>query len=356
MAALPQFLKRYYFPIVTFSLGLFFQLFVLPRSYPPSHYDVLGIEQFAPIEDVAAAYDRLSSKWFSGLETPATTEFVKIRYAFELLSNPLWKRDYDLFNIDDQLHVTELLTEQYAELKFSNIPLPLLNASSSGLTNQAFNVLTSENFISIMSETKTILIQVYSDGSARCAKFISSWKSIAILLDGVADTGMVELGDVQLTSYLAEKKPTKQPFFRNGLPSLVAYPPDCKSSKCYVRYQGDLSVDPVVDWMATSVLGLPRILYYTKETLVPNFIAKSGQHKVKVIFFSKTGERATPFLRQAAKDYWAYASFAMVLWREEDSSIWWNLFHVESAPAFVFLKDSGVDPVVYHGMLLTLKC
>jgi len=27
-------------------------------------------------------------------------------------------------------------------------------------------------------------------------------------------------------------------------------------------------VDAVVDWMATNILGLPRILYYTKETLV----------------------------------------------------------------------------------------
>lgn len=36
----------------------------------------------------------------------------------------------------------------------------------------------------------------------------------------------------------------------------------------YSRYQGDHTVDAVVDWMATHILGLPRILYYTKETLV----------------------------------------------------------------------------------------
>jgi hypothetical protein len=38
----------------------------------------------------------------------------------------------------------------------------------------------------------------------------------ASLLDGVANTGRVELGDLQLAAYLAEKKPTGQPFFRNG--------------------------------------------------------------------------------------------------------------------------------------------
>lgn len=39
-----------------------------------------------------------------------------------------------------------------------------------------------------------------------------------------------------------------------------------------------------------------------------------------------TGERATPFMRQAAKDYWTYASFAFILWREEESSLWWNMY------------------------------
>lgn len=35
-----------------------------------------------------------------------------------------------------------------------------------------------------------------------------------------------------------------------------------------IRYQGDLSVDAVVDWFATTILGLPRILFYSKESLV----------------------------------------------------------------------------------------
>lgn len=31
--------KRYWLPLVLFALGFFFQLVVLPRSFPPSHYD-----------------------------------------------------------------------------------------------------------------------------------------------------------------------------------------------------------------------------------------------------------------------------------------------------------------------------
>ncbi|KAK1314644.1 hypothetical protein QJS10_CPA06g00451 [Acorus calamus] len=210
---------------------------------------------------------------------------------------------------------------------------------------------------------KPWLIQIYSSGSSRCAQFTKSWKRIASVLDGVANTAALELGDYQLAAHFAERKSSGQPYFKNGLPSLVALPNGCRRTECVMRewdvkeyllykYHGDLSVDSVVDWVATSVLGLPRILYYSKETLGQNFIAKSGPHKVKVICFSKTGERAAPFLRRAAKDYWAYASFAFVLWKEEESSVWWNAFQVESAPSIVILKDPGLEPVVHHGMLL----
>ncbi|KAF5934474.1 hypothetical protein HYC85_030645 [Camellia sinensis] len=78
--------------------------------------------------------------------------------------------------------------------------------------------------------------------------------------------------------------------------------------------EGELSVDAVTNWFATTILSLPRILYYSKDSLV------------KVIFFSETGERAAPFVRQAALNYWPYAAFAFVSWREEESSFWWNVY------------------------------
>lgn len=78
-------------------------------------------------------------------------------------------------------------------------------------------------------------------------------------------------------------------------------------------------------------------------------MAKSSYHKVKVLFFSDTGIRATPFVRQLAKNYRDYASFACVLWREEENSYWWNNYYVEAAPATVFLRDPGTKPLVYYG-------
>ena len=46
--------------------------------------------------------------------------------------------------------------------------------------------------------------------------FLFCLNNLVSLLDGVANTGVVELSDVKLAAYLAEKKSNGQPFFRNG--------------------------------------------------------------------------------------------------------------------------------------------
>ncbi|KAF9597890.1 hypothetical protein IFM89_022251 [Coptis chinensis] len=240
-------------------------------------------------------------------------------------------RDYDMFGIDEQLSVLERIKEQHAES--SKVSLPLLEASSSDLADHVFNELTTKEFQSTIGCSGAWLIQLYSSGSKRCAQFVNNWKRIASLLDGVGSTGMVELGEVQLATYLTERKPSRQPFFRQGVPSLVSFPPGCRSSDCLVRYHGDLSVDAVTDWFGTGILGLPRILYYSKEILLgQQFIAKSGHHKGALL----------------------NALYASLYPLSVDSVSCEQQFEVESAPAIVFMKDPGVKPVVLHGLILSV--
>lgn len=342
-------LKAYLIPLTLFSLFFLFQLVLLPKSFPPSHYDVLQISRESSVEKVKEAYENFVSKWNSGTELPTTNDFIKIRYAYELLSNPSWKRDYDLFGIDEHQHVLKNITLLNSEERYSAVNLPLLDVGYSETHESGLSFLSSEDFRSIIENERSSLIQIYSDGSNLCKQFSSKWKKIATLLGEIANTGVVELGEFELVSSLAEKKPTGQPFFRNGLPSLIAIPRGCRASNCLVRYEGELSVDAVTDWFATTILMLPRIPYYTKDTLGPGFLAKSSYHKVKVLFFSDTGMCATPFVRELAKKYRDYASFACVLWREEENSYWWKNYYVETAPATVFLRDPGTKPLVYYG-------
>ncbi|EFJ14626.1 hypothetical protein SELMODRAFT_423329 [Selaginella moellendorffii] len=52
------------------------------------------------------------------------------------------------------------------------------------------------------------------------------------------------------------------------------------------------------------------------HTHIPEFIQKSGPHKVKVFFFSGTRECALPFVREAAKKYSELMSFRCKLTRD----------------------------------------
>ncbi|KAH9624363.1 hypothetical protein KSS87_011679 [Heliosperma pusillum] len=397
-SSIASIIKAYCIPATFFLLFLVFQVVLLPQSFPLSHYDVLGVQWHCSIEEVEESYENLVSKWNSGAELPTTEDFIKdpeptlinevvrielvksdrrtIRYAYELLTNPLWKRDFDLFGVDEHQDVLKNLTQLNSGREYSALELPLLDTPSMYSHDVDFNHISLEDLRSVVGNQRPWLVQRSKcmkerastmDSSVEdmllCSRMVVN-RSRATLLGEVADSGAVELGDVDFASHLAEKKATGQPFFRNGLPSLIAFPEGCKSSNCLVRYEGERSVDAVTDWFATYILKLPRIPYYTKVSLHrgtvklltfafgfqgPRFLAKSSYHKVKVMIFSDTGIRATPFVRQLAKNYQEYASFGCVLWKEEEYSFWWTAYGVESAPATVFLKDPGTKPLVYYG-------
>ncbi|XP_078432724.1 DNAJ heat shock N-terminal domain-containing protein isoform X2 [Wolffia australiana] len=329
-------IRRYALPFILFAVGIFFQLVVFPSSFTVSHYEVLGLRELAPVDEVVSAYEKFSSEWNAGLDVPTASRFIEIRHAFDLLTSPIHKRDYDTFGIDEHSGIIQALKNQHEGRPFAQVHVPLLDVSSFDSMEGAQETLTAADFVSDIGKNVTWLIQVYSMGSLQCKKFYEAWKRISTLVEGVANTGLVELSQVEVASFLAEKRATGKPFFQ-GLPSLVAFPPNCRSARCYTRYNGDLTVDAIIDWMATSVLVLPRILYYSRRTLN------------KIVIFSETGERASPYLRQAAKDYWAHVAIGLVRWEEDQSSHWRDIFGVEFAPAVVCIKETGVKPVVYHG-------
>ncbi|ONM25555.1 DNAJ heat shock N-terminal domain-containing protein [Zea mays] len=352
---IPAQVRRYWLPILLFTAGFLFQVLVLPRHFPPTHYDVLGVERFASVERVVEAYESLSKEWLSETSHQPTVDIIKIRYAYELLTNPVLKRDYDLFGLDEHKDVLERVKEQYQMVHFLKIDLPLLKDSVVSLIDDAFNVLTHESFMSAISEEYPLIILVYSKGSPRCAQFIEYWKQIGTQLDGIVRTAMVEVGDSQVAGYFAEKRFSKRPFFRNGVPTLVAYPANCKSPSCYMSIPKMRFYATPFPICAEDMSYLVYLRNYGSNADLyfqgPQFIGKSGNHKVKTIFFSSTGERAAPFVRQAAQEYSSYSSFGFVLWREDESQIWWNSLGVESAPALVFLKGPGTTPFVHHGKI-----
>lgn len=56
--------------------------------------------------------------------------------------------------------------------------------------------------------------------------------------------------------------------------------------------------------------------------------------QVKVVIFSTTGERAAPFFRKAANDFRDFAAFGLVLWREENATLWENMYDLLTSSVY----------------------
>ncbi|KAL6559514.1 hypothetical protein OROGR_004631 [Orobanche gracilis] len=106
------------------------------------------------------------------------------------------------------LHVLENVSEHHSGKHTVGVDLLLIGAASFDPVDQDF--INPQNFLSVFEDDKALVLQ------SRCAQFSTTWKRIVNLLNGVANTGVVELGDVQLAVHLAEKKSSGQPFFRSG--------------------------------------------------------------------------------------------------------------------------------------------
>ncbi|BBN01378.1 hypothetical protein MPTK1_2g06970 [Marchantia polymorpha subsp. ruderalis] len=326
-----------------------------------SPYDQLGLQMNATEADILTAYEQHFSTW------PADTLYnqseikriIQIEHAYQLLSNNLTRRDYDYFNIDDlEEDVLQAIQKYEGEAQRDDIQFPLWESRISGDKIVATaESLTYSNFGDlVMMSSQPWLIQIYSDVNPNSKRFASIWDKIEESLEGVVRVGRLELGELPLALILAERNWLNgYPFFRNGLPAIVAVMPSCQKLECLNRYYGEKTADAITDWVGTRLLKLPRIMYYSVKTLMADIIQKPGPHKVKVIAFSYSGERAAPYMRQAAKVYREYAVFAMVLWRESEGDFWRKEIGVETAPALVFIKDPDLKPVVHHGKLNSSK-
>lgn len=331
---------------------------VLRRPSSPEHlYQILGLSRTADANDIDTAYNRLHNPLVISMRTEPTystkEKLIDIQHAYDTLSDARRRRNYDTFHLDE-LHAGVLIAKKkmISEGDLGWHPLdwqlePVLDVQSETIS------LTSQNFVELVLKSVDVwVIQLYSEMSIDSHDLVTTWDRVAEQLDGVAKVGRVEIGELPLSVHLAEKPLfSNHPRFMSGLPEIVVFTPECRQVDCVSRYRGLKTVEALVDWVTTSVLKLPRILYYNPETLMTDIIQGAGPHKVKVLVFSNTGERALPFVRQAAKKYGEYTKFAMVLWQEQSAAFWESRVGVTSSPALVFVKDPGLQPVIYQGAL-----
>ncbi|KAH8973330.1 hypothetical protein BDL97_01G040800 [Sphagnum fallax] len=111
-------------------------------------------------------------------------------------------------------------------------------------------------------------------------------------------------------------------------------------------FRGEKTVDALVEWAATSLLKLPRILYYGATGLVTHnthymtdVIQKTGLHKVKGQHHTFDRLPSSTGIMQSL--LWCFG---------RSRATHFGRPGVKSALTVVFVKDPGLEPVIYHGM------
>lgn len=67
---------------------------------PPDHYEVLGVQRDAPVEDIKRAYRKLAMKHHPDKQTGNADKFKEINQAHEILTDPDKRAQYDQFGED----------------------------------------------------------------------------------------------------------------------------------------------------------------------------------------------------------------------------------------------------------------
>ncbi|KAL3697066.1 hypothetical protein R1sor_011142 [Riccia sorocarpa] len=239
-----------------------------------SPYERLGLPLNATEDEIFAAYRQISSYW--GTETlynqSEIKQIIQIEHAYQLLSNNDTRRDYDYFNIDDlQEDVAQALKQYEEEGDMVEIRSPVFESTVFGKKIfSTANDLTMANFGElVMQSSDPWLIQIFSHVNPDSRRFSPTWDKIVELLEGVVRVGRLELSQLELALILAERNWLNgYPFFRNGLPAIIAVPPSCSKLDCIKRYYGEKTADAVSDWMGSRLLKFPRIMYYSAQALV----------------------------------------------------------------------------------------
>ncbi|CAM6100167.1 unnamed protein product [Calypogeia fissa] len=320
-------------------------------------YEVLDVAHNATMDDIEEAYEQHAQTWSpeKRYQPSEIQDILEIEHAYQVLSHNLRRRDYDYFRHDPLQVEVDNIRGQYegrTQALFVEFPLWVPKVLDNGIESTA-EVVTYQNFGDLVLYSSDLwLIQIYSVADPQSHEFAPIWNRIVDLMEGVVRVGRLELQEMPLALILSERNWLHgNAFYRNGFPAIIAVQPGCRKMDCIDRYYEEKTSEAIVDWVGSRLLRLPRILYYNAQSLMTEIIQKPGPHKVKVIQFSTTGERAPLHLRKAARDYWQYAVFAMVLWRESEATFWESRVGVEAGPATVFLKDPGLPPVIHHGKL-----
>ena len=339
-------------------------------------YRLLDVGRGAAESEIKKSYRKLSLKYHPDKQQGKTAEevekaanrFMTIQKAYETLSDPEKKRNYDMTGFADPRDAYKASPggRRGGAQRRSPGSRGGWDSDSGGFPGaggrgfggfgfpQADPItsetqeLTPKNFEKLVfSSNKAWLVQVYHDASEKCQRAAPIWDQTARTLDGSA-----KLGRVNMATYpeLAAKVAPQHRFsssvvLPNDLPVVIGFDKECSSFSCRKRYRGFMRETALSKYVLDRMLKYKEIPEFTRDTL-PGFL-ENEPNKVKFLVFLSRSTSTQPLLRRAASEYERDVAFAVVHHKRNDASYWMKKFGVRAHSTVMVIKEDG-KKIVEH--------
>lgn len=337
-------------------------------------YKLLDVSRGAGETEIKRSYRKLSLKYHPDKQTgksadeveKAQNKFMKIQKAYETLSDPEKKRNYDATGFADPRDAYKEQPTGGRSHQQRKGPGPGGRGGwdSQGsfpggrfggfgfhqpdpITSDTLD-LTPGNFAKyVLNGNRPWLVQVYHDASELCQRAAPMWEQTNRAMDGIAKLGRINIALYPtLAAQVAPRNLfSSMPVLLSDLPAVVGYPRECKSYFCSRRYRGLMKESALSAFVMDRLLRFKDVPVHTRDTL-PAFIESDGE-KVKFVVFSPRSSPPSPLLRRAATEYQQDVIFARVHYKQSDASHWIKKFGVHTPQAVMVLKEDG-KKVVEH--------
>lgn len=324
----------------------------LARDADP--YKLLDLSRGAGDADIKRAHRKLSLKYHPDKQSGKTPEdvekaqqrFMAIQRAYETLSDPERRRNYDSTGYADPKDAYKEQQHASAGKNSGRGRGPHVRPGDRGgwdsgaaggrhggpgpggyhqpdpITSDTLDLKPGNFAKYVLDGNRAWLVQVYHDGSERCHRAAPAWEQTSRALDGIA-----KLGRINLAHYpaLAAQVAPKHLFSAThadykDLPVVVGFAPGCKKTWCKRKYRGVMKENKLSAFAMDRLLRYADVPLHTRDTL-PSFL-ESEPEKVKFVMFSSRSSTPPALLRRAATEYEDDVSFARVIHASADASYW----------------------------------
>lgn len=233
-----------------------FVLLSLSRCLALDYYRELGVTRRASHSDIKAAYRELAKKFHpdKNKEASAQSKFQRIALAYETLSDPEKRRQYDMHG-DDYANVDRQQRQRGNDFfdpfnQYRRRPqVTPLFSSTIWLSAESYRDLVED-------ASDTWLLLFYHDWNDQCKDFLPRWEALAGKLSPMVQLGRVSIdhnfGLIQRYRSFVRCRQTAF-FMECNVPTIVLVTPDEDGAMSVQGYRGHLAAEHIYDWVKRSL-------------------------------------------------------------------------------------------------------